>query len=142
MKSNITFLDKKLSIILGDKKHSPSECKAFTTHEENFRPTLDLILEKANKKIAVLHSKINVGTDSFEEKKILSAWQEERNVSISENPFFSNPPVTRMDHLSAYTRFNNLKEKFSAQPDLSQIRREIQENSGVIHESLLISKNL
>lgn len=46
-----------------------------------------------------------------------------------------------MDHQLAYTRFNQLKERFSAQPDLSKIRREIQENSNSIHESLLISKS-
>ena len=137
-----SLFEQKLSIILGDKKHSPTECFNFTAHETKFRPTLDQLLEKANQKIAVLHSKIHVSTDPFEEKNMLSSWQEERNVSIVDNPFFSNPPVVRMDHQSAYTRFNQIKEKFSAQPDLSQIRLEIQENTSTIHESLLISKNL
>lgn len=71
MKYNKELFEKKLSIILG-------ECLNFTVHEEKFRPTLNLLLEKANTKLAILHSKINVSTDYFNEKNILSAWQGER----------------------------------------------------------------
>jgi nicotinamide mononucleotide adenylyltransferase len=137
---NTSTFEQKLSIILGDRKYSPTERLNFTAHETNFRPTLDQILEKANQKIAVLHSKINVSTEPFDEKNMLSSWEEER-IPIAYNPFFSNPPVVRINHESAYTRFNQMREKFSAQPDLSKIRLEIQENSNAIHESLLISKN-
>lgn len=89
MISNKAYLGKTLSIILGDKKHSPSECLTFTAHEERFRPTLDLILEKANQKKAVLHSKMNVSTDPFDETNILSAWQEGRRlVHFGQSIFF------------------------------------------------------
>lgn len=141
MATNTSSLEQKLSIVLGDRRHSPTECFNFTVHEAKFRPTLDQLLEKANQKIAVSHSKINVSTNPFDERNMLSSWQEGRDISIASNPFFSNPPVVRMDHQSAYTRFNEIKEKFSTQPDLSKIILEIRENAGAIHESLLISKN-
>lgn len=138
---NSSTFEQKLSIILGDRKHSPTERFNFTAHETEFRPVLDQLLEKANQKIAVSHSRINVSTNPFNERDMLSSWQEGR-IPIVNNPFFSNPPVVRMDHQSAYTRFSQMREKFSAQPDLGKIIIELQENARIVHESLLISKNL
>lgn len=122
MTTNKTPFEQKLSTILGDRKYSFTECLNFTAHEKKLRPTLDELLEKANQKIAVSHSKIHVSTNPFEERHMLCSWQERRDISIADNLFFFNPPVVRMDHQSSYAKFNQIKEKFSAQPDLNQIR--------------------
>ena len=138
--NKITF-EQKLSIILDDRKYSPTEWISFSAHEAKFRPVLDKLLEEANKKIAVLHAKTSVSISRFDEKSMLSCGQEGRDLSTQDNLFF-NRSVARIDHQSAYARFNCLKEKFTTQPDLGRIRLEINENAGKIHESLLISKTI
>jgi hypothetical protein len=138
--NKITF-EQKLSIILDDRKYSPTEWITFSAHEAKFRPILEDLLKEANKKIAVLHAKTSVNTDRFDERSMLSCWQEGRDLSTQNNLFF-NWPVARINNQSAYARFNCIKEKFTTQPDLSRIRLEITENAGKIHESLLISKSI
>lgn len=128
------LFQKKILITLDSDSTFSEKVTNFICHSTRFNEILPDLVRESNQKIASRHLKATfIETGSLCDYDPLLRW---RNLEV--NRLFGL--FSAADNKAALIKFNELEEKFSQKPDISEIKNEILNESADVKKSFLISK--